>query len=523
MKPVNPNQWSAPSRLLFERAARNALKPVDPNQFAARLLALFVFSVSLWRGLTQSVTGDEAFAYDLFVSSHPAKLFNHYDASHHVLYAILQKISVTLFGVSAFTLRLPALGGAVLYLTVVLRLCRRLFGPSPRLVLGVGLLTLNPLVLDFLSGARGYGLALAFFLWALEQMWLWTEAPSEKLAYRASAGLALSVAANLTFAFPSVPAALVFLAVLLTDRRAAGKRWRMAVECFVIPGLVIAFVILVMPLVHARREHFYVGHLRLAESLRTLVALSLFPHPKPWAPSAETPWVRAELEFVQWLLVPALLASAAATWLAAVWRSIARNSTAGAATALRLHLFAGGALLGALGLLVPARRFFGLPYPHGRTGLYLIVLVTLSTLIVWRLSDGRRLARWIAIPAWTASLALMSQYLLFLQTRHYTEWRYDASTKTVAAILRTQGPPVAPPVRVAATPFLEPSLNFYRKLWRMEWMAPITREGADQDAAFYVLLSQDHALIARRRLQVLFRDSLSSVVLAAPRDRMAAQ
>lgn len=502
---------------------RNALKPVDPNRFAARLTALLVFSLSLWRAGTQSITADEAFAYDLFVSSHPAKLFNHYDASHHVLYAVLQKISVTLLGVSEFTLRLPALGGAVLYLTVVVRLCRRLFGPSPRLVLGVGLLTLNPLVFDFLSAARGYGLALAFFVWALEQMWLWTDAPSEKRAYRAAAGLALSVASNLTFAIPSAPAALVFLAALLTDRRAVGKRWRMAVECFLVPGLVIAFVILVMPLVHARREHFYVGHLFLRESLRALAALSLFPHPKPWAPSADTPWVRAELELVQWLLVPALIAPAGGAWLVAVWRAMVRKCAANSGIALRLHLFAGSALLGALGLLVLARRLFGLPYPHGRTGLYLIVLTTLCALTVWRLSDGWRFARWIGIPAWAVSLACICQYLLFLQTRHYTEWRYDASTRTVATILRTRGPAVAPPVRVAASPFLEPSLNFYRRLWRLEWMAPISWQGADRDAAFYVLLTQDHALIARRRLEVLFRDPLSGVVLAVPRDRMAAQ
>ncbi len=502
---------------------RNALKAVEPNQLAARLWALFVFSVSLWRAWTQSITADEAFAYDLFVSSHPAKLFNHYDASHHVLYAILQKISVTLLGVSEFTLRLPALGGAVWYLTVVVRLCYRLFGPSPRLLLGVGLLTLNPLVFDFLSAARGYGLALAFFVWALEQMWLWTDAPCEKRAYRASVGLALSVASNLTFAFPSVPVALLFLAALLTDRRAVGKRWRMAVECFIIPGLVIAFVILVMPLVHARREHFYVGHPLLRESLRALAGLSLFPHPKPWAPSADTPWVRAQLQLVQWFFVPALLALIAGVWLAAVWRAVVRRGAGELAIALRLHLFAGGALLGALGLLVLARRLFGLPYPHGRTGLYLIVLATLCALTVWRLSDGQRFARWIAISAWAVSLAGICQYLLFLQTRHYTEWRYDASTKRVAAILRTRGPAVTPPVRVAASPFLEPSLNFYRKLWRLEWMAPISRQGADQDAAFYVLLSQDHALIARRRLEVLFRDPLSSAVLAVPRDRMAAQ
>lgn len=494
------------------------MKRVISNRSAANLLALGVLLLSLWRAATQSITGDEAFSYDLFVSSHPAKLFNHYDASHHVLYAILQKISVTLFGVSEFTLRLPALAGAALYLSVVVRLCHRLFGESPRLPIGVALLTFNPLVLDFLSAARGYGLALALFLWALERMWIWAETPSEASALRAAAGLSLSVSSNLTFAFPAVPAAVIFLAAVLWDRRTAGSRWRMGIECFLVPGVVLAFLILVMPLVHARRDHFYVGHTSLERSVKSLAELSLFPHPKPWAPSGNRFWVNVELQLFVWLVVPLVITVAALVWFAASWRFVRSRTITALSDPTRLHLFSAGALLGSVGLLIFARRFSGLPYPHGRTGLYLILLTTLCSLILWRMLDSVRAPRWATLSVGLALSLLVAQYMVFLQTKHYTEWRYAASVKEVMAILRFR--PSAGPLRVAASPFLEPSLNFYRKLWRMNWMAPVRRENPDREATHYILLTEDHGLIVRRSLRVLFRDPLSGVVLAVPRDRM---
>jgi hypothetical protein len=73
-------------------------------------------------------------------------------------------------------------------------------------------LTLNPLVLDFLVAARGYGLALALFLTALCDLLVCLSegngtatVPSRKVVlYRAGVGLALSAAANLTFLIPAI-------------------------------------------------------------------------------------------------------------------------------------------------------------------------------------------------------------------------------------------------------------------------------------------------------------------------------
>ncbi len=130
-------------------------------------LVLALVATNLYRAWTQSITCDEAFTYNEFLAGPVSRLFTHYDANHHILHSMLAKIAISLFGLSEFTLRIPSLLGGVLYLSTAFRLCRYLFGESLFFLVSLASVTLNPFVLDFLSAARGYGLALAFCLWAL--------------------------------------------------------------------------------------------------------------------------------------------------------------------------------------------------------------------------------------------------------------------------------------------------------------------------------------------------------------------
>ena len=66
--------------------------------------------------------------------------------------------------------------------------------------LAVALLTLNPLVLDFLVAARGYGIALALFTYALVLLVRWGQNEKDRRPaslVKAGIALGLSVAANL--------------------------------------------------------------------------------------------------------------------------------------------------------------------------------------------------------------------------------------------------------------------------------------------------------------------------------------
>jgi uncharacterized membrane protein len=173
------------------------------RRFALLLLA-FVFAASVYRAATQSFTTDEAFSYNLFLSGSWSRLFGGYDAAHHVLYSILAKLSITLFGLSEFALRLPALVGCLLYLAAAYRLCRRLLPYGAAFLLPLALLSLNPHMLDFFSAARGYGLAIAFLLWALHWTLDYVESPEAAILRRIALALALAVSANLTTLPPAL-------------------------------------------------------------------------------------------------------------------------------------------------------------------------------------------------------------------------------------------------------------------------------------------------------------------------------
>ena len=127
--------------------------------FLAALLA-----VNVYRACTQSIVHDEAYTYHVYLDAPVSTLFELYDANHHILYTFLAKLCVVVFGPTEWSLRLPSLAAGALYFFTVYRLSLLLFPETASFLLSVLLLSLNPLVLDFLVAARGYGMALALAL-----------------------------------------------------------------------------------------------------------------------------------------------------------------------------------------------------------------------------------------------------------------------------------------------------------------------------------------------------------------------
>src|SRR5471032_3022245 len=136
----------------------------------AQALLAALFAVNVYRAATQSVTPDEARTYNRFVGPPLREAFRVMTANNHVLNTLLAILSTSYFHLTDLALRLPSVLCGGLYLWAVYRLSRRTFGTGLLCLAAVALLSLNPLVLDYLSAARGYGMALAFWMWALELM-----------------------------------------------------------------------------------------------------------------------------------------------------------------------------------------------------------------------------------------------------------------------------------------------------------------------------------------------------------------
>ncbi|HSW49723.1 MAG TPA: hypothetical protein VLH09_06080, partial [Bryobacteraceae bacterium] len=331
--------------------------------------------------------------------------------------------------------------------------------------------------------------------------------------YRASLGLGLSVAANLTLLVPGTALALVFLTVLLLERKPGD-----ALDHFVVPGMVACFVIVVLPLARARLGDFDFGMPSLGESLRDLVAFSLYHHPLASGVYALLPAPGFWFAVFGYVLVPAVLGGAAVGCLVAMYRRTRRWGTTETGGAPALLLLIGGSLPLSVGLLAVMNWTLHIPYPAARMGQYLIPMFTLAALALMACAAGRRVIRWAAgIPAWILGLAIVWHYLAHFNVTHYGGFRYDASTKRIVGLIRErQARRPLPKVRVGNTWLFAPSVNFYRRMYGLDWMAPLDRRGADGEFDYYVLHQQDAVLLQKRSLRVLYRDPFAEVYFAEP-------
>jgi len=440
--------------------------------------------LNTYRAATQSITMDEAYCWREIISRAPDSLFSVYDACYHVLHTWLCWVSVSLFGLGEFSLRLPGLIAGFFYLAAVYRLSHLLFGSSARMVVGVVVLSTNPLILDHLSIARGYGMALAFFALAFLDVLRWLTARSEAHRLkRAGVLLGLAAGSNLTFALPA--AALVAMTAALDAATTRRLPWRIA-ERPGAPAVVVAFAIVILPLAHAKPGSFYFGASTLAISFDTLVHPSI-AHSDDLRPE----WVK----YAEWTGVPALFAGLVGGAVVIVRRR--RVNAAAFATVLSV-----GGLVISLAALMAAHTVAGVLYPWSRTGIYLVWLFLAGFAAVWAGSGSRLFAG--------ACIALAVLFAMQIEASYYSEFREDADMRTLMKrVARLPGPH-----RIAASFELDTVVDFYRTRYRLNDWPYLKRLDEAKDADVYILMPKDGRVIAQRNLRVVWTGPISGVVVA---------
>ena len=336
-------------------------------RLAVAVLLCLLWCRCVYRAATQSITIDEAFAYNLYLARPLAETFTNFDAANHVLFTLLARLSVAVVGPSELAMRVPTLLAAATYFLVLYRLSRLCFGQSALFAAGVTLAAMHPLVLDFLSLGRGYGLGLALLTWMLLE-------GARENRYRAGIAAGLAVAGNLIMAFPA--AGFLMTWWLVAPR---GRRWLVVQEAGV-TAIIAAALFLTIPLARVSPEQFYMGAGSLWESAKSIAAVSGAPDWAGW-------------------IVPVLLAAAAISWL--------RKDPPS-------WLF--GGILATLGVVVLAHTLAGVPYPYRRTALYWFPLLTLTSVaLVAR-------AHWSRIAGLAFFLAIGAGYALQLTSAGFHEW-----------------------------------------------------------------------------------------------------
>ena len=410
-------------------------------------LLTFVAAASVYRAATQGIVYDEAATYLMFVAGPLERVFQWYTANNHVLFTLAANTTTGLLGVTELTLRLPSLFAGAGYLVAAVLLASRISSTRLMFFLTLCALTLNPLVFDFLSAARGYGLALCLFMVALLAL---SREPGQQRWVVASLALGGAVCANLSFAFPAV--ALGVTASALAVKGTGTTDWRLVLAKLWLPGMSTTAALLALPLRNATFDTFFFGADTLIEAARSIVRLSVHHHPTWWSGTPLSTW--AETALTGAAIVTAVAASCAGALGLLRWRRLAPTSPAAQSLVLL-----GGTMAFTIALLVIAHATAGVLYPKERTGLYFIPLIvlTLASAADWART---RAVRWAA-----AGVLCLLTFTAFEQftTGSYGQWRYDAGSRRIADLIAARAPGYARSVRVATTEHLyQPALEFYR-------------------------------------------------------------
>ncbi|MFN7936847.1 MAG: hypothetical protein U0R19_26235 [Bryobacteraceae bacterium] len=454
-------------------------------------IALATMLFVLVRAATQSITIDEAMTYLMFTSRSPEFLW--WPASNnHLLNSLLSYPFLQYFGPSELTVRAAAMIGAALYITAAHRLSA-LYSPiSLRWTVQL-CLTLNPMILDYLTAARGYGLATGFLLWAI----VFIARPQPWTARRAvlfSLCLGLSVVSNFAFALINT---FIFAAGLLAVRRTSPFSAR-TLAALAIPGL-LSLSLAIPTLIRWPPGQLFFGAGSLPELFVTLLDGSL--HNLPLA--AGSPYIG--------LAIVALCGTFATIHTVFLWRTGAQQSTP-LSLSRQLAATAVAALIGHWFLF----RTLGILLPKERTALYLIPI---ATLILAGIASSP--------PRWTSAqrvlclalAALAAHYALSLRWTYFHQWEWDADTRSLyqeTVRLTATGCPrtVVSDWRFATC------LEFYQKILATEPVFKIFsyESGASpvRDALFVLHPIHNRDIWQAANLQVLYRAPRSEAVIAAP-------
>src|ERR1700685_4340758 len=169
---------------------------VKSERAAAIALVSIRTAVCAYRAATQSFVADEAFTFNTFVAGSWRDLYFQYEANNHLLFSLLSKLSLSIFGDSEFALRLPSVIAGFFLMLGVWRVLESVDSRAVRWV-AFAAIALHPLLLDFCTAARGYGLATALLVWALF-------AGMSRRYKTAGVLLGLAISANFTAGFAAI-------------------------------------------------------------------------------------------------------------------------------------------------------------------------------------------------------------------------------------------------------------------------------------------------------------------------------
>ena len=434
-------------------------------------------------------------------------------SDNHVLNSLLMRLATAIFGVSNLTVRLPAILGAIIYTGSALYLSLLLVNPRLLQLLLFACLVYNPMILDYLVAARGYSLAIGFFLAAIAVIASAMTSSGDDLRLPRKCAwisilLALSCSANLSFAIANGVTLVAFFLWALRHNR---KYLDLAAATY-LPGLLVGFILCGSVIRNWPTGELYFGSKQMSEM---------------WSGFAGGTFDDLNPNLINPLLLRGLLPlRRLGPWITAVaglfffgLMEINRRRNPGPKPDALGNFVRLTALLSAATLLLHwlAFKFIHIPLPKDRTGLFFLPLWTLALVgsLAFRSRPGR-----VDIPRWcgTAVLAITAFYFIgCLRLGYFKEWRFDSDTKTLYWIMSDLQQRCG--IRNFGVDWrFHLPLNFYRENYSAgslkEFSGSTSGELPPDRDAYAIFLPTSQEFLRQQKLQVIYHNAASDAAVA---------
>ncbi len=456
---------------------------------------------SLYRAAALSFTHDESLTYNEFIWRPVQHIISGKvsTANNHIINTLLMKLFAWMFGNNDFALRLPNVLAHFCYIFFSYSLARRL--KSPTLVLcGFVLLNFNPFLLDFFSLARGYGLSIALMMASISFFMKFFDERRDKRSlfwcFFCAFFAVFSCFTMLLFYAALIVAFVLNIKITATPTTRAKAILKELAIPVLISILMASYSYTPISRLIEHGQLYYGGTTGFwHDTVSSLIKTSLYD--QNYA-NAAAPIVNGFL-ILSLALIVALLVFITYKRRAQTFQS-------------EFVIFA---ILFALPCLLSLMQcwFTGSKYMLDRTALFLIPLFFLCFIFacyeVLRTTNAKKIVHTFAI---TITSVFFLHTLLAANFDHTLLWKYDATTKELLNDLETQVKAdgrSADTIKLGVTWFHAPSMNYYKTVKGLKWLAPVTREGFQGPYDYYFLQDEDVSQLQNKDIKVIKKYPLS--------------
>lgn len=458
----------------------------------------------IYKAYFLSFTHDESYTYLHYVHQGFMDIISYKTpyTNNHILNTVLIKYCEELFGSSEIVLRLPNILAFILYSVFAILLLQKQY---PKLLFPFYLLlTLHPFLLEFFALARGYGLSIGFLMMSIYFMRQYFTQPKSCFLIWFNVAAFLAVMSNfslLNYYATALIAFNLYVYLSLKIKTSASQKFSfLKLNRINIVSLIISGMVLYEPL----RRLSKIGLLDfggktgfLADTVGSSIDDLFYEMPVPL--------------FLSVLIKTFILLVCFGLLFLIIIQTIKRNSFFFERYAFLIFVNL------TLYLIVVITQVQHLllcnDYYVHRFALFLypLFVVNLIALVDYFFSSYIKTS--LIISYSLASLLLYNFYLNYNIT-HFKEWRYDKDTKEVMKkIISVQANNPDKKILLGINWLFEPTTNFYRYSWDLDWLVPTHRKGITGREDYWYLFGNDPEFNKLKNGEVMFKNGETDVFL----------